>query len=224
MRPPTFFFLVLYIIGYLITLFVGLMLYPAPLANVFGFISLLGYVATLLPNLLRTIFPAVKSNKTLIWLLKYRRHMGVAAFGFGLTHGILLGIERELDFLDWHTYFHYCQGIAMMSIFTLLAVTSNDESVKKFKKNWKKLHRLTYPVIFLMPWHIVDKMWGHWSQLTPFAVLISVTTVLLFIRKRWLEYMKTRVQLQLNSAIHQAPGFQSTQQISKTETDKTKVH
>jgi sulfoxide reductase heme-binding subunit YedZ len=187
MRLPTIIFLTLYLIGYLVTLTIGLVFYPAPLANAFGFISLLGYVATLLPSLLRIIFPALKRNKALIWLLKYRRHLGVFAFGFGLTHGVLLGVERQLNFLDWQIYIHYCQGIAMLSIFTLLAVTSNNESIKTLKQGWKKLHYSTYLVIFLMPWHIVDKMWGHWSQLTPYAIVISMMTVLLFLYRKWLE-------------------------------------
>jgi sulfoxide reductase heme-binding subunit YedZ len=65
----------------------------------------------------------------------------------------------------------------MLFIFTTLAITSNDWSVKKLKKNWKKLHQLTYLVIFLLPWHILDKMSANWSYITPLSVLLSFTTI-----------------------------------------------
>ncbi len=187
MRTQILVFLILYSVSYIATWLLGLFFNPAPVANLLGFLSLLCYISTLLPSLLKAIFPALKKDKTLNWLLKYRRHIGIAAFGFGVNHGILISIERKLDLLDWHTYIHYFQGISVLTIFTLLAVTSNDESVKKLKKNWKKLHQLTYLVIFLLPWHILDKMSMNWTYLTPFAVFLTTTILLLFIRRKWLE-------------------------------------
>ncbi len=187
MRTQILVFLILYSVSYIATWLLGLFFNPAPLANLLGFLSLLCYISTLLPSLVKAIFPALKKDKALNWLLNYRRHIGIAAFGFGVNHGILLIIEKKLDLLDWHTYIHYFQGISVLTIFTLLAVTSNDESVKKLKKNWKKLHQLTYLVIFLLPWHILDKMSMRWTHLTPFAVLLTTTIVLLFIRRKWLE-------------------------------------
>jgi sulfoxide reductase heme-binding subunit YedZ len=52
-----------------------------------------------------------------------------------------------------------------------LAFTSSDEAVKRLKSNWKKIHQLTYVAIFVLPWHILDKMSGHWSHITPMAIL-----------------------------------------------------
>lgn len=194
MRTQVLVFLLLYALSYIATLLLGLFLKPAPLANLLGFLALLCYIATLLPSLLKAIFPALKKDKTLNWLLKYRRHIGVAAFGFGMNHGILLAIDRQLDFLNWHTYIHYFPGISTMAIFTLLTFTSNDECVKALKKNWKKLHQLTYLAIFILPWHILDKMAMHWTRLTPFGVLLTIVLLILFARRKWLEIANSKTE------------------------------
>lgn len=92
-----------------------------------------------------------------------------------------MATRRELDLLDIQTYWIYCQGIFTFIIFMILAMTSNDWSVKKLKRNWKKLHQLTYLAMFLLLWHIIDKMWGHWTWLTPPSLLITGTVTLLFL-------------------------------------------
>lgn len=190
MRPHALMFLALYCASYIVTILIGIFLNPAPLANILGFLALLCYVATLLPSLLKAIFPAIKRNKSLMSLLKYRRHLGVAAFCLGANHGVLLILERQANLLDWHTYIHYFQGITTLAIFTILTVTSNDESVKTLKNNWKKLHQLTYLAMFILPWHILDKMSGDWTYLTPLAVLLTLFILILFLRRKWLEHFR----------------------------------
>jgi sulfoxide reductase heme-binding subunit YedZ len=185
-------YLALYCASYIAAILIGIFFNLAPLANILGILALLCYIATLLPSLLRAIFPASKGNNTLMWLLKYRRHLGVAAFNLGANHGILLIIERHANLLDCHTYTHYFQGISTLAIFTILTVTSNDESVKILKKNWRKLHQLTYLAIFILPWHILDKMSGHWTYLTPLAVLLTLVILILFLRRKWLEIFESK--------------------------------
>lgn len=190
-RPHALIFLALYAACYIATILVGIFLNPAPLANIIGLLSLLFYIATLLPSLLKAVFPAFKGNKILMWLLKYRRHLGVAAFCLGANHGIFLIIERQLNLLDWHTYVTCFEGISTLAIFTILAVTSNAESVNKLKENWKKLHQLTYLAIFIMPWHIIEKMSDHWDRITPFAVLLTIVVFIFFIKRKWQETFLT---------------------------------
>ena len=80
--------------------------------------------------------------------------------------------------------------MSTLLIFTILAVTSNDWSVKALKSNWKKLHRLTYLMILLLGWHILASMSSNWSRLTLFEVLLTITTAILFIRKKWVEQIE----------------------------------
>ncbi|KAI9135442.1 ferric reductase-like transmembrane domain-containing protein [Acaryochloris sp. CCMEE 5410] len=154
--------------------------YP-PLANWAGFSAALLYVVTLLPTILRVVFPSTKTTGIPKKLLIQRRLLGIIAFLLSVIHGYWMVSKRELDFLDIQTYWIYCQGIFTFLIFTLLAITSNDWSVKKLKKSWKKLHKLTYLAMFLLLWHVIDKMWGHWTWVTPPSLLITGIITALFV-------------------------------------------
>ncbi len=166
---------------------------PMPMANLLGCLAVISYILTLLPTSLRVVFPALKKTKLPIQLLKYRRQLGVLAFVLSLGHAWLLIVKRNFDFFDLSTYRVYVHGSATFIIFTLLAVTSNDWCVKKMKKNWRQLHQLTYLAMFLLFWHINDKMSGHWNFMTPVVVVGMATMIILFLRRRWLErQMKTK--------------------------------
>lgn len=152
-----------------------------PYANWAGFLATLLYVITLLPTILRIVFPSTRETGIPKALLLQRRMVGIFAFLLAIVHGYLMIVKRELDFFDPQTYWVYIQGIWTFLIFVVLAFTSNDWSVKKLKKNWKKLHQLTYLAMFLLVWHIIDKMWGHWTWLTPASLLLTGTITLLFL-------------------------------------------
>jgi len=158
-----------------------------PLANILGLLALISYILTLFPTILRIVFPEVRQTSIPKILLKNRRHIGILAFFFALVHGFLLVQKRNFDFLDLKTYWVYCQGVATFTIFAILAITSNDWSVKRLKKNWKKLHQLTYLAMFLLIWHILDKMSGHWTYLTPIGMVTITGITVLFLIRLWLE-------------------------------------
>jgi sulfoxide reductase heme-binding subunit YedZ len=185
MRKQSIIYLLLVLAIYPISLLLALVFKTAPIANILGFFALISYIATLLPSLIKVVFPASKKNKTLALLLKSRRHIGVAAFSLGLNHGVLLIIKLQLNLFEYHTYIKFFQGFSTLFIFTLLAFTSNDQSVKNLKYKWKKLHQLTYLAIFILPWHILDKMSGHWTYITPVAVLLTLGIAGLFIIRQY---------------------------------------
>lgn len=160
----------------------------APLANGLGFLALGAYIATLLPTNLRIVFPQTKQNNISKWLLKRRRIIGIAAFCIALAHALLLVRKRDFDFFDPSTYWIYIQGVATFVVFTLLTVTSNDWSIKRLKKNWKRLHNLTYLALFLLTWHIWDKMSNHWSYLTPVGLVAVTAAIVLYLNRRVIEY------------------------------------
>ncbi len=189
-RQQVVVFIALVLASYPISSLLGLFINLAPIANILGFLSLLSYVFTLLPSLLKIVFPITKKSRFINWLLKHRRHLGVAAFSLGLNHGVLLLMERHVNFLDLQTYTKYYQGFSLLFIFTLLAVTSNDKTVKSLKSNWKKLHKLTYLLIFLLPWHILGQMSGGWTYLTPIGVVVTIFIAVLFIFRKSKEQLK----------------------------------
>jgi sulfoxide reductase heme-binding subunit YedZ len=159
----------------------------APLANVLGFIALVSYIATLLPTTLRIVFPQTKETGIPQWLLKRRRIIGIIAFFLVLGHGFLMVQKRNFDFFDIKTFWIYVQGVSTFIIFMLLSITSNNWSVKKLKKNWKQLHKLTYVAMFILIWHIWDKMSGHWTYLTPISLIATTLITVLFIIRLWIE-------------------------------------
>lgn len=151
--------------------------------NLLGFISLVLYVLSLSSGILRIVFPNLRSTHFFKFVTKYRKEIGISAFLFGLIHGIIISVIRRINFFDLQTYRIYFQGIFMLLIFTILAVTSNNWSIRKLKSNWKKLHSLTYIVLILLPWHILDKMSGHWSWITPLSLFILSITLFFFLKK-----------------------------------------
>jgi methionine sulfoxide reductase heme-binding subunit len=163
-------------------------------ANFLGFLSLLAYILTLLPSSLRIGFSAFKKAKFIANLLKYRRQLGILAFLVALVHVVLIVIKRNIDLFDLQTYSISVEGTASLIIFALLAFTSNDWSVKKLKKNWRRLHQLTYTAIFFLFWHIQEKMSGHWNLLTPVELICMTAIIALFLKRRWIEYQKQYYQ------------------------------
>ncbi|WP_016952616.1 ferric reductase-like transmembrane domain-containing protein [Anabaena sp. PCC 7108] len=163
-------------------------------ANFLGFLSLLAYILTLLPSSLRIGFPVFKKAKFIANLLKYRRQLGILAFLVALVHVVLIVIKRNVDLFDLQTYSISVEGTASLIIFALLAFTSNDWSVKKLKKNWRRLHQLTYTAIFFLFWHIQEKMSGHWNLLTPVELICMTAIIALFLKRRWIEYQKQYYQ------------------------------
>jgi methionine sulfoxide reductase heme-binding subunit len=165
---------------------------PLP-AHILGFLALICYILTLLPTILRVAFPQTKDIGIPQVLLKHRRSIGILAFVFTVFHGFPLIKQRNIDLLDLKTSWIYIQGVVTFIIFAILTITSNDWSVKRLKKNWKTLHQLTYFAMFLLTWHIWDKMSGHWTYLTPIGLTsISVVSVLFLYKHYWIPYFSTK--------------------------------
>ncbi|MEA5522972.1 ferric reductase-like transmembrane domain-containing protein [Limnoraphis robusta] len=157
------------------------------LPHVLGILALISYVITLSPTILRIVFPQTRQTGIPKILLKQRRLIGIISFGFAIAHGYLLVRQRSIDLFDLKTSWIYIQGVLTFTIFAILAITSNDWSVKKLKKNWKKIHQLTYFAIFLLTWHVWDKMSGHWTYITPIAMILMTGTTVLFLVRMWME-------------------------------------
>ncbi|MEM8611335.1 MAG: ferric reductase-like transmembrane domain-containing protein [Cyanobacteria bacterium P01_H01_bin.105] len=169
-----------------------------PLGNHLGFLALAAYIATLVPTIVRIVFPAYKANSTVRWLLKQRRAIGILAFILAVGHAYCVIRKRNVDFFDINTYRVSVEGLSTLIIFTLLAITSNDWSIKRLKKNWKRLHTLTYAAMFLLTWHIINKMAGQWTFVTPIAAISIVAITGLFLIRKGSEFQKELVRVKVN--------------------------
>ncbi len=115
-----------------------------------------GYLGVaLLVTPLRKALPA---SDWVRWLLRHRRAVGVASFGYAALHtavyleykALLSRIVQEGSGADLLT------GWLALLIFAILAATSNDLSVRRLRKNWKRLHRSVYIAtgLLLAHWYL----------------------------------------------------------------------
>jgi sulfoxide reductase heme-binding subunit YedZ len=146
-----------------------------------GDISVWLLIAALAVTPLRRI---VKGGFSL-WLGKRRRDIGVASFGYAAGH---LGayLLRKADaslILSEGVEPGLLTGWIALAIFLVLAVTSNDASVRLLKAGWRRVHWFVYPAASLTAAHWVltafDPVlaWIH-------AAVIAALLALRFVPKR----------------------------------------
>ena len=158
--------------------------------NILGLLSLLAYTATLLPSNVKVIYPALKFSAAVRVLFRYRREVGIGTFVLSVLHACVAVAHHRMNFLAKDFYTQSVSGLLILFVFALLAFTSNRWSIRKLKKNWKRLHALTYVTIFLIPWHIAAKMSGQWTLFTAVAVPLAMGTVCLFCLRKYIEGRK----------------------------------
>ncbi|MGR3762392.1 sulfite oxidase heme-binding subunit YedZ (plasmid) [Roseobacteraceae bacterium NS-SX3] len=93
------------------------------------------------------------------WLMKRRRHIGVAAFGYSLVH--TLDWMRQAspgEFL--HSFIEplVLFGWIGLAVFLAMAATSNDWSVRRMGPDWKRLQRWVYLAapLTLLHWFMAE--------------------------------------------------------------------
>jgi methionine sulfoxide reductase heme-binding subunit len=101
-----------------------------------------------------------------------RQAMGIATAVWSLLH-FLIFIWAE-GLLETFTQANYVAGFIAVLILVPLLVTSNRNSIKRLKSNWKKLQRFAYAAIFLSLIHIVllEKTW------LIYAIIVSIGFIL----------------------------------------------
>lgn len=80
------------------------------------------------------------------WLLKNRRYLGVASFAYAALHTVVY-LDKTgflVDVLADAALLEYATGWLATLLMALLAITSNDASVRWLKRRWKSLHRGVY--------------------------------------------------------------------------------
>ena len=93
------------------------------------------------------------------WLIRHRRAFGVGSFVYATAH-TLVYVDRTgviTDLIDDALDPGYLTGWIALLIFTALALTSNDASVRRLKSAWRRLHRFVYvaAVLTFVHWLLV---------------------------------------------------------------------
>jgi sulfoxide reductase heme-binding subunit YedZ len=119
-----------------------------------------------------------------LWLLHRRRYLGVAAFAYALLHTVVY-IDRKRDLgliVDEGLEFAMWTGWVAFLIFIILAVTSNDTSVRVLRRTWKKIHRWIYVAALLLFAHWIFTAFDFVPGLIHFAILMALETYRLWKR------------------------------------------
>lgn len=151
----------------------------------------LGAVLSLTP--LRVLFPR---SAIVNALNRHRRYIGVSACVYGLIHfscHVLYQGDWE-DLLQSFTKPFTWFGLTGLSILVVLALTSNNWSVRKLGgKRWKLLHRLAYVAAIVLIYHQSIAGKGHWYISRWLLFLLVGLEAARLIKKFWIK--KTRPEV-----------------------------
>ena len=109
---------------------------------------------------LARLFPRVYVTA---WLVRRRRAIGVAAFGYAVLHTLfyVLAMGSIADMAAEFSAPGIWTGWAALLLMLPLALTSNDAAMRWLRAGWKRLQRLAYPVaiLTLAHWVLVHDSW-----------------------------------------------------------------
>jgi sulfoxide reductase heme-binding subunit YedZ len=121
------------------------------------------------------------------WLVPHRRTLGLAAFGWAITHLLVyVGLDLALDlsqFLEDVTKRRYITvGMLSIVLLTPLAVTSTARWVRRLGgARWQRLHRLVYPAVLAA---VIHYLWAVKKDVT--LPVLYAGAVALLLGVRWL--------------------------------------
>jgi sulfoxide reductase heme-binding subunit YedZ len=125
-------------------------------------------------------FGLAKEFSLLIKLtLPVRRQFGILMFMTAFTHYLAIKViptlqEKRPPSLPPYQAF----GLAAIILSLALFITSNNWSTRKLKSNWKKLHRLTYVIGWLIFGHVLLISLRSGEVLSIQAISIGIVMVL----------------------------------------------
>ncbi len=106
-----------------------------------------------------------------------RQAMGIATAVWSFLHFIIFIVAE--GFIETFTQVNYIAGFVAVLIIIPLLITSNRKSMKKLKRNWKKLQSFSYAAIFLSLLHValLEKTWLIYAIIVGIGFLIRIPLV-----------------------------------------------
>ena len=120
-----------------------------------------------------------------------RQAMGIATAVWSFIHFILfLFID---GFLETFTQVNYIAGFIAVLILIPLFITSNRKSMKRLKKQWKKLQSFSYVAIILSLLHVVllEKTWLIYVIIVGIGFIIRIPVI----KERFIRVRKNRIMV-----------------------------
>lgn len=159
--------------------------------NPTGALSAILFILALTGTPLRYVWPRADFT---VWLLRNRRYLGVASFGYALLHtlfylvdaGSLSKVVSQLPMLEIWT------GWLSLLIMVPLAFTSSDAAVRKLGRQWKPLQRWAYAAAVLGLLHALSL--NNWDDPWEPMIVSAPLIILQILRiRRTLSMQRTRV-------------------------------
>ena len=131
----------------------------------------------------RLMFPNARWPR---WLTSNRRYIGVASFAYALLHTLVYLDKQDslATIADDSLLFEMWTGWLALILFLLLALTSNNQSVRSLGRRWKKLHKLVYVAAVLTFLHWIFIAFDPMSGILHLAVLGILEGSRLFLQRR----------------------------------------
>ncbi|MEO1017153.1 MAG: ferric reductase-like transmembrane domain-containing protein [Pseudomonadota bacterium] len=113
-----------------------------------------------------------------LWLVRRRRYLGVAAFGYATLHVLFYIIDEESfsNIIAEALQLSIWTGWVAFLIFIPLFMTSNDWAVRKLKRTWKPLQRWVYAAALLTLAHWIFLEYDFGPALVHFLPLAALET------------------------------------------------
>jgi len=117
-----------------------------------------------------------------VWLLRFRRMLGLFAFFYILLHFLCYAIlDQSLDFdliiEDVIKRPYITIGMTGLLLLIPLAITSTKGMMRRLGRRWQKLHRMVYVIGVLGVWHFYWQVKLDALDATIYALILTVLLV-----------------------------------------------
>jgi sulfoxide reductase heme-binding subunit YedZ len=153
----------------------------ATLSHTTGFTALRILIISL------AITPVRRLSRSLGWLVRFRRMLGLYAFFYASVH-LLIYLKLYAN-LDWATLVddlskrrYIIAGFSAWLLLLPLALTSTKWSIRKLGKQWQTLHRLVYVAAVL---GVIHYWWIVKSGVLDPVKITVVLAIVLLARPAW---------------------------------------
>jgi methionine sulfoxide reductase heme-binding subunit len=142
-------------------------------------------IITLLPGITRRF--RIK-HQLIDILMSFRRQLGISVYLLALIHFLFVRYipylaRKPTEMLQFAPFEFF--GFIALSLLFFLFLTSNNFSVQKLGKWWKRLHRLVYIIVWLVFIHTSLIGWSIWSITIGVVAMLEVVSLIVdFIYKR----------------------------------------
>jgi len=144
-----------------------------------GTLALILFIITLIPSMIQRFGLAKEFNLLIKLILPVRRQFGILMFVAAFTHYLALKVIPTLQFkLPPSLPIYQAFGLVALIFSFALFITSNNYATRKLKSNWKRLHRLTYIIGWLIFGHVLLGGLKSESEISLQAIAIGIVMAL----------------------------------------------